>query len=257
MDWNDGAYELTAAAMAPIADTVVEAAGVRRGERVLDVACGTGNAALAAAAQGASVTGLDAAQRLIGVARERAQASGIAAEWRVGDAGELPFPDDSFDVALSVFGVIFAPDPARAAAELERVVRPNGRVAASAWLDRGPLAEVMRASRAAAARHLPSPPALRDHLDWGDPEAVAALFTRSNVEVEERSHPSTAASPRAWVDEQFAHHPAWRGMATALPAHAVADLADELSEILAAANEDPAGLRVLGPYVLYRAVVRP
>jgi SAM-dependent methyltransferase len=234
----------------------VEAAGVRRGERVLDVACGTGNAALAAASRGASVSGLDAAERLIGVARERARAAGIEAEWRVGDAGGLPFPDDSFDVAVSVFGVIFAPAPARAAAELERVVRPGGRIVVTAWIDRGPLAEVMHASRAAATRHLPASPATGDHLDWSDPQAVAGLFTRSTLEVEERSHPFTAASPRAWVDEQFAHHPAWRGMAAALPAPAAAELTDELVEILAAANEDRAGLRVLGPYALYRAVVR-
>src|SRR4051794_39408130 len=139
VDWSAGAYERTAMELEPAARAVVACAAVADGERVLDVACGTGNAALVAARAGARATGLDSAPRLVEVARERAAnaRAGADAEFLVGDALDLPFDDGTFDALVSVFGVIFAPDPDRAVAEMLRVLAPGGRVVLSAWLPEG------------------------------------------------------------------------------------------------------------------------
>src|SRR3954462_10924744 len=126
VDWGVGEYEQTAAELEPVAEHVVALARLEAGERVLDVACGTGNAALLAARTGARATGVDGAPRLIEVARTRAAADGLAPAFVVGDVHQLPFGDGAFDVVLSVFGVVFADDPPRALGELVRVLRPGG-----------------------------------------------------------------------------------------------------------------------------------
>jgi ubiquinone/menaquinone biosynthesis C-methylase UbiE len=110
------------------ARAAVALANVAEGDRVLDVACGTGNAALLAASSGAHVTGLDVEPSLLAQARVRADERGVVVAWVRGDAVELPFPDGTFSVVLSVFGVMYAPDQQRAARELARVCAPGARV---------------------------------------------------------------------------------------------------------------------------------
>src|SRR5215216_371295 len=122
VDWGAGNYELTAAQLTPVAEVVVARVGIAAGDAVLDVACGTGNAALLAAARGARVVGVDAAPRLLAVARERAAALGVEVELLEGDLAALPVGDGAADVVLSVFGVIFAADPASALREVARVL---------------------------------------------------------------------------------------------------------------------------------------
>jgi len=165
IDWSAGTYELTAAQLAPAAERAVAAARITPGERVLDVACGTGNAAILAAFGGAQVTAVDQAGRLLEVAAGRARAAGVEIDWRAGDAVALPFDDDAFDAVLSVFGVIFAPaEPA--AAELVRVTGPEGRIVLVTWTGEGVIAAasgVMRRAMAEAGA-LPGP----------DPTAPAA-----------------------------------------------------------------------------------
>ena len=134
-----GRYEQTAAELAPVAEHVISLADLKRGEVVVDLATGTGNAALLAARLGAVVTGLDAAPRLIDVARGRAAIENVEASFVVGDLEALPFDDCSFDVALSVFGLIFAGDASRAFDEMIRVLRPSGRALFSVWVPAGPI----------------------------------------------------------------------------------------------------------------------
>jgi ubiquinone/menaquinone biosynthesis C-methylase UbiE len=250
VDWGVAEYEHTAADLVPVAEAVVEAAGVGPGHRVLDVACGTGNAALAAAARGATVAGIDAAPRLLEVAAGRAREAGVDADWRQGDLQTLPYEDGAFDAALSVFGVIFAADGRRAAAELLRVTKPGGTVVVTSWPPRGALAEVVRISREAAAGDAAAQPAV-DAVDWGSEAQLRDLFaTASGVTVEERTVPFTAASPRDYVDRQDRHHPAWHAIKHALDADRYARLLDESTELLATGNRDPAGFRLDVPYLL-------
>lgn len=142
IDWSDGDYATTATLLAPVAAIVVDRAGVTQGEEVLDVGVGTGNAVVEAARRGARVSGVDPAAGLLAIARSRCQAEGIAATLVEGVAEALPFPSASFDRAVSVFAVIFSPDPPAAIAELVRVVRPGGTITLSSWIPQGALFEV-------------------------------------------------------------------------------------------------------------------
>jgi ubiquinone/menaquinone biosynthesis C-methylase UbiE len=120
IDWGAGHYETTAVQLAPAAAVAVQRASLRPGERVLDLGCGTGNAALLAVRADATVTGVDPAARLLAVARDRAAAEGAQVDFTPGDAASIPLAEASVDAIVSVFAVIFAPDPGAAAAEMCR-----------------------------------------------------------------------------------------------------------------------------------------
>ena len=140
---------------------VVAAAGVRSGQRVLDVGAGTGNATLPAAATGAQVVGTDIAPQLLAVGERAARARGLDVSWQLADAQDLPFDDDSFDVVLSCVGAMFAPDQRATARELLRVCRPGGTVALGNWTPGG-AAGVLR-----VPRPLPAPDAGPPPTAWG------------------------------------------------------------------------------------------
>lgn len=142
---------------------LVHRLGIGPGDRVLDVACGTGNVALAAARAGASATGLDFAPNLLAQARATAKAEGLAIRFDEGDAEDLPYGDGVFDIVASAFGVMFAPRPERAAAELARVCRPGGRIALLAWTPRGFIGQL----HPLVARYAPMPPQARPPVLWG------------------------------------------------------------------------------------------
>src|SRR5690242_13265360 len=144
VDWSLGHYEHTAAHLLPAARVLVERASPTAGEYVVDIGCGTGTAALLAAERGARVIGVDPAPRLLEVARAQANERSLDATFELGEAADLPVPDGEIDLAMSAFGLIFAPDPRAAAAELARVTTPASRIVLSAWLPGGPLAEVAR-----------------------------------------------------------------------------------------------------------------
>jgi ubiquinone/menaquinone biosynthesis C-methylase UbiE len=139
VDWGIGRYERTAGELEPVAERALASMQPQPGERVLDLATGTGNAALLAARTGASVVGLDSAPRLVDVARDRARQAELDVEFIVGDIHELPFADDAFDLVVSVFGLIVAADPDRAVRELSRVLRPGGRSLVTVWIPAGPI----------------------------------------------------------------------------------------------------------------------
>ena len=151
-----------------MARAVVAACDVRAGESVLDVAAGTGNAALAAAQRGARVTALDLTAALIERGRRRTADAGFDVRWVQGDAIELPFATDAFDATVSILGVMFATEPARAAAELARVTAPGGRVAVASWTRDG----LSGALSACVGRHMTRPPGFVDPHDWGEPERL-------------------------------------------------------------------------------------
>lgn len=159
--WAAGDYARVADVLWPAAEEA--AAAVSRGDRVLDVAAGTGNLAIAAARRGARVTASDITPALIEQGRHRCGQEGLDVEWVEADALALPFEDGSFDVVGSVFGAIFAPDPERAAAEMFRVVRTGGRVVLTAWVPEGWNGAFMRIVGEASGL----PPGVAPPPEWG------------------------------------------------------------------------------------------
>lgn len=172
--WGLGDYPRMAERLMQAAHAAVELAAVAPGERVLDVACGTGNAALLAAERGADAVGLDFEPALLAVARSRGEARFVE-----GDAAALPFEDAFFDATLSVFGVMYAPDQERAAGELSRVTKPGGRIVLAAWTP----GSFMPRMGAALAPYLPPPPTGSGPPSrWGDPAELATLLRSVDLE---------------------------------------------------------------------------
>jgi ubiquinone/menaquinone biosynthesis C-methylase UbiE len=170
--WQTGDYPRVGNTLQIIAERLVEAADVRAGQRALDVACGQGNAAIAAARRFAEATGTDYATNLLDQGRERAAAEHLPVTFVEGDAEQLPFPDDSFDLVLSTVGVMFAPDHVRAAGELMRVTAPGGRIALASWTPDGMVGHLFRT----VGTWAPPPPGLRPPALWGTPEHLTELF---------------------------------------------------------------------------------
>jgi SAM-dependent methyltransferase len=173
--WSSGDFARVGARMVLIGELLCRTAQIHAGEHVLDVAAGSGNAALSAARRGASVTASDFVEQLLDVAQARAQIEGLQLATAVADAQELPFDDGSFDVVLSTFGVMFAPDQQRAADELLRVCRPGGRIGLANWVPDGLMARNM----AVVHKHVPPPPGaakMRRPVEWGDETRVRELL---------------------------------------------------------------------------------
>jgi ubiquinone/menaquinone biosynthesis C-methylase UbiE len=147
-----GDFHELARQILPVSESLVAACDPRSGQRVLDVACGSGNAALVAARRYCDVSGVDFVPALLDRARQRAAAEGTPIDFQVGDAQALPYPDAHFDVVLSVFGVMFAPDQERAANELLRVCRPGGRIGLCCWIPEASAARSFASSRS-TCRH--------------------------------------------------------------------------------------------------------
>ena len=253
-DWGIGHYERTAEQLEPAARAIVEHAAPAAAERVVDVGTGTGNAALLAAARGARTTGVDPAPRLLEVARERAAAQRLEATFAVGEAAALPLADAEADVVLSVVGVIVAPDPAAADAELARVTAPAGRIVFSAWLPEGPIREAVVLARQTVQRVLGAP-AGPPPFAWHDRAALGELFAPHGFEVtlDVHSLPFTGPSPRA-VHEQQADHPLAVAGRAVLESRGEQEALDEaMIAIYEAGNEDPGAFRVTTRYVIATA----
>jgi SAM-dependent methyltransferase len=180
--WAAGDY----AAIAELIDEIppphlLDRVGVSAGRAVLDVATGTGNVALRAAAAGAAVVGLDLAPELFETARPRAEALGVEVEWVAGDAEELPYPDGTFDAVVSAFGVQFTPRHGVAAAELVRVCKPGGVIGLCNWTPESKVGELFDIM----SRYLPPAPAFASPPPlWGSEEHVRGLFADAGVELE-------------------------------------------------------------------------
>jgi SAM-dependent methyltransferase len=181
--WGTGDYDRMARTegLYVTGAVLVRRAGVEAGDEVLDVACGTGNATIPAAATGAKVTGLDLSPEMLAAAAARAVEAGHDMAWREGDAEALPFNDGSFDVVLSSFGAMFAPRHVVVAGELARVLRPGGRLAMSNWAPDGAIGEFFSTVKEFAP---PMPDFAEPPLLWGDESHVRRLFEGTRMELE-------------------------------------------------------------------------
>jgi SAM-dependent methyltransferase len=196
--WAMGDYPELARTIAGVGELVAERVGAVAGEELLDVATGSGNVAIPAAAKGARVTGLDLTPELLEVARRRAAEAGVEVKWLEGDAEELPFEDGSFDRVTSCFGVIFAPRQEQAAGELVRVARPGATIAFTAWTPEGLNGQMFKTM---AAHMPPPPPGMRSPILWGGEDHVRELFADGGVELAFERHTVefTHDSPESWV----------------------------------------------------------
>lgn len=183
--WMSGDFGKVAAMSAKEAEHFVSRLNIPRGAKVLDVACGTGNLAIPAARTGAQVTGVDIATNLLEQARERAAKENLQIKFDEGDAENLPYADGSFDVVMTMFGAIFAPNPEKTARELVRVCKPGGTIAMANWRPEGLVAHTFHVT----SRHSPPPPGGVSPLLWGDENVVRERFgsSVSGIEMTGRS----------------------------------------------------------------------
>jgi len=252
MEWGVGRYERIAEQLLPAAEVVVDRAALQTGERVVDVGCGTGNAALLAAERGATVIGVDPAQRLLDVGAATAAERGLDVTFTLGEAADIPLGDDGADALISVFGVIFAPDPAVAAAEIDRVTAAAGRVLLAAWIPGGAISQAVRFTRQVVSEirgePTPSPP-----FAWHELEALSGLFGPHGFSASLTEHSLSFSAPS--VDEfmriEGENHP------LAIAARPVLEEAGRAEEVLGQmrriyeeGNEDPKAFRVTSPYVI-------
>src|SRR3954470_23386993 len=170
--WASGDFSVVGARIMLVAEHLCDSADLHAGWRVLDVATGSGNAAIAAARLGCTAVGVDYVPALLERGRRRAVAEGLPVELLEGDAEALPFPDASFDAVTSVFGSMFAPDHGRAAAELLRVCRPGGTIALASWTPDGFIGDLFRT----VAAHVPPPAGVGSPMLWGNESHLRGLF---------------------------------------------------------------------------------
>lgn len=252
--WADGDYAVIGSTLQLTGEALCEAVDLRAGERVLDVACGNGNAALAAARRWAQVTGLDYVPALLARARARAAAEGLSLDLREGDAEDLPFPDGAFDVVLSTFGVMFTPDQARAARELLRVCRHGGRIGLACWTPDGFIGEVFRVVGA----FVPPPAGVQPPARWGTEARLAELFGdgAAAVRCERRAFAFRYRSPAHWVEVFRTWYGPVRRAFAALAPDRQAALAAELMAAIDRRNQARDGTMVVPGDYLEAVVTR-
>lgn len=246
LDWGDGSYQHTALRLEPVAKHAVQRAMLERGESVLDLGCGTGNVALAAAQAGAQVTAVDPSSKLLRAVGARARAAALDITTQVGEGGAIPAGESSFDAVIAVFSIIFAPDPPKVAAEVLRVLRPGGRAVIASWVPAGPIHDI--GELLSEGQTQPQPPS-----PWSGREGIRSLFSDSGrqVDITEHNLPFTAESPEALFDELETHHPVWLAVRQ-LRANDWDDLRSRSIEVLKAGNEDPNAFCGTSPYLLTR-----
>ncbi|MEQ1884571.1 MAG: class I SAM-dependent methyltransferase [Bryobacteraceae bacterium] len=195
--WATGDFSMIGTGVTLVGELLCDSIPVHAGNRVLDIATGSGNTALAAARRGCRVTGADFVPALLERGRERAHAERLKIDFQEGDAEALPFPDASFDVVLSTFGAMFAA-PQRATAEMLRVCRPGGKIGMANWTPEGFIAEMFRL----ASTYAPPPAGAEPPVKWGIPEVVRERFgsTVSGIRFVPRHVIMRHHTPRSWVD---------------------------------------------------------
>lgn len=244
--WSGGRYAAVAERLRPAAAAAAQAAGVSAGDRVLDVAAGTGNAALEAAARGAEVTASDLTPAMLVAGEARTRAAGLAIPWVEADVRDLPFADGAFDVALSVFGAMFAPEPDRVAAELARVLDPRGRLALAGWCPDGFMGALATLRRS----YLP-PPGGADPMLWGDEATARQRLGRAfgRVGTERRTLPWRFATVDACVRHLEEDAPPAAAARAAL-GERYPPLRREIAELVARSTTEPPAVVIDVPWLL-------
>lgn len=195
--WATGNYAVIGTSILLVPELLVEAMDIRSGSAVLDVAAGNGNASLAAARRWCKVTSTDYVPSLLDTGKLRAKSEGYEIEFQVADAENLPFDDASFDAAISTFGVMFAPDQQKAAAEMFRVVRLGGKIGLANWTPESFVGRIFKL----IGKYLPPAPGLRPPFRWGTDDGLRELFPEAkSIRTEKRMCTFRHLSPEAWLE---------------------------------------------------------
>jgi ubiquinone/menaquinone biosynthesis C-methylase UbiE len=224
--WSLGDYGALAVHLEPHAIELSQRCRIQPGTEVLDVAAGNGNFAVAAARLGAIVVATDLTPAMVDLGRSRSRSAGVEIEWLEADAEELPFPDERFDVVASVFGAMFAPDPALTAKELFRVTKRGGLVAMANY---GPKGFLPRFTALMAERGPAPPPGMHSPFEWGDTDSVHRRFAglTSSIEVYPQALTFEFDSLDAGWDFWERTNPPLMAMLTMLDADQVAQLRED------------------------------
>jgi len=246
--WSAGDYGVIGTTLQIVGEELTEAMDVRPGSRLLDVAAGNGNVTLAAARRWCRVTSTDYVDALLAQGRRRAEAEGLQVEFRTADAEALPFPDESFDYVASSFGVMFAPNQERAAAELARVCRPGGKIGMANWTPEGFIGKFF----ALVSRFAPPPVGLRSPVLWGTEARLSELFgdRAASLVARRRNFVFRYQSPDHFI-EVFARYfgPVIKALERLDPVGR-AELAIALRDLLESENRsDSGGLTIPGEYL--------
>jgi ubiquinone/menaquinone biosynthesis C-methylase UbiE len=252
--WSSGDYAVIGTTLQIVGEQLCELLDVRAGQRVLDVAAGNGNASLAAARRWCDVVATDYVPALLERARERAAAERLSIEFQEADAEALPFPDESFDVVVSTFGVMFTANPERAAAEMIRVCKQGGKIGLANWTPDGYIGQPFKV----IGKHVPPPPGVKSPALWGTRARIMELFEAEarSIETAQRSFVFRYRAPAHWLQVFRTYYgPVLKAFA-ALPPTAQDALQRDVTELIAQANRSGDASMVVPSDYLEIAITR-
>ncbi|MDW3682538.1 methyltransferase domain-containing protein [Cupriavidus sp. CV2] len=241
--WSAGNYAVVGTTLQIVGETLCEALDLRAGTRVLDVAAGNGNATLAAARRWCDVTSTDYVPALLEAGRARAQAEGHTIRFQEADAENLPFPDASFEVVLSTFGVMFTPDQEQAARELARVCKPGGRIGLANWTPESFIGQLFKT----IGKYIPPPPGVKSPASWGTKAALETLFgdAARAIHTATREFIFRYHSPAHWLEVFRTYYGPMHKTFGALDAGKQAAFTEELMALMVSRNRSGDGTLVL------------
>ncbi len=244
--WASGDYAIIGTTIQIVGENVCEAVKLQAGETVLDVAAGNGNATLAAARRFAAVTSTDYVPELLKRGKERADAERLNVTFQVADAEALPFRDGSFDVALSTFGVMFAPNHEKCASELSRVIRKGGRIGLANWTPGGFIGQLFKT----IGKYFPPVPGVSPGALWGTDDHLKMLFPGHRIESTARNFTFRYRSPEHWLEVFRTFYGPMHKAFAALDSEKGAALEADVLELLRKHNQGgPSALAVPSEYL--------
>jgi SAM-dependent methyltransferase len=246
--WASGDYAVVGATLQIVGETLCEALDLRAGQSVLDVAAGNGNVTLAAARRWCRVTSTDYVGALLKRGRIRADAEGWAIDFKEADAEALPFADNSFDVVVSTYGVMFTPDQAKAASEMMRVCRPGGKIGLANWTPEGFIGQLFKV----IGKYMPPPAGVKSPLLWGTPAHLRELFGAgaASIAAPPRDFMFRYRSAQHWIDVFKTYYGPVHKAVAALPADAQASMLADIAALIGRMNLAKDGTMVVpGEYL--------
>jgi ubiquinone/menaquinone biosynthesis C-methylase UbiE len=252
--WSSGDYAVVGTTLQIVGEGLCEALDIRSDQKVLDVAAGNGNVSLAAARRWCDVVATDYVPALLDRARERAAAERLSITFREADAEALPFPDASFDVVVSTFGVMFTPDQDRAAAELVRVCKRGGKIGLANWTPEGFIGQVFKT----IGKHVAPPPGARSPALWGTRARIAELFEphAASIKSAQRNFVFRYRSPAHWLEVFKSYYGPLLKTFAALEPAAQSALQHDLMALIGRFNESGDGSMVVPSEYLEVVVTR-